>query len=272
MPWGHAVPIRIAAAPARRARRRVRVQRFRSVERASVGPRAADAHDGRIRAACGAAHRLPSGKPGRALRARCARAGRRGRFGERPEGRMRGTRRARAPSSAAPAVLSVAAPARHWLGVVTTEHAERQARLGPPARPGPARSAAPRYSLHADLSERTLELRSGRTGRSSRMTVAIGRPGSATPTGRFAVTDKLARRRTTGPTTAAASWPSPATSRTSPPAGQGGNRLAIHGTNAPGTIGTPASAGCLRASDADLRSADAPRAARHAGVHHELSF
>ena len=36
------------------------------------------------------------------------------------------------------------------------------------------------------------------------------------------------------------------------PAGRlaGGNRLAIHGTDAPGTIGTPASAGCLRAADA----------------------
>jgi len=39
-----------------------------------------------------------------------------------------------------------------------------------------------------------------------------------------------------------------------PPAGwQGGDRLAIHGTDAPGTIGTASSAGCLRAADADLR-------------------
>ena len=38
------------------------------------------------------------------------------------------------------------------------------------------------------------------------------------------------------------------------PAGwQGGDRLAIHGTDAPAAIGTPASAGCLRASDRDLR-------------------
>ena len=47
-----------------------------------------------------------------------------------------------------------------------------------------------RWSLHADLSGRTLELR--RDGRRvHRLTVAIGRPGSETPTGRFAVTDKL---------------------------------------------------------------------------------
>jgi lipoprotein-anchoring transpeptidase ErfK/SrfK len=38
-----------------------------------------------------------------------------------------------------------------------------------------------------------------------------------------------------------------------PPGWTGGDRLAIHGTDAPATIGTPASAGCLRAADADLR-------------------
>jgi lipoprotein-anchoring transpeptidase ErfK/SrfK len=37
------------------------------------------------------------------------------------------------------------------------------------------------------------------------------------------------------------------------PAGwTGGDQLAIHGTNAPWTIGTDASAGCLRASEATL--------------------
>ena len=38
------------------------------------------------------------------------------------------------------------------------------------------------------------------------------------------------------------------------PAGwPGGDRLAIHGTDSPGAIGTAASAGCLRAADGDLR-------------------
>ena len=37
------------------------------------------------------------------------------------------------------------------------------------------------------------------------------------------------------------------------PAGwQGGDRLAIHGTDSPGVIGTAVTAGCLRASDSDL--------------------
>jgi lipoprotein-anchoring transpeptidase ErfK/SrfK len=39
------------------------------------------------------------------------------------------------------------------------------------------------------------------------------------------------------------------------PAGwQGGDRLAIHGTNQPASIGVPSSAGCLHAEAADLRT------------------
>ena len=38
-----------------------------------------------------------------------------------------------------------------------------------------------------------------------------------------------------------------------PPGWTGGDRLAIHGTDSPSTIGTAASAGCLRGADADLR-------------------
>ncbi len=38
------------------------------------------------------------------------------------------------------------------------------------------------------------------------------------------------------------------------PAGwQGGNRLAIHGTNNPASIGVPSSAGCLHADAEDLK-------------------
>jgi lipoprotein-anchoring transpeptidase ErfK/SrfK len=108
-----------------------------------------------------------------------------------------------------------------------------------------------RWSLHADLSDRTLTLRKGRR-RVHRMTVAVGRPGSETPTGRFAVTDKLSGSRY-GPyygcCILALSGHQPKT----PPGWTGGNRLAIHGTDVPSTIGMAASAGCLRASDANLR-------------------
>ena len=82
--------------------------------------------------------------------------------------------------------------------------------------------------------------------------MAVGSAGSPTPPGRYAVTDKIDGSRygsyygccilaLTG-------------HQTNPPPGwTGGDRLAIHGTNAPSTIGTPASAGCLRAADDDLQ-------------------
>src|SRR4051812_5076984 len=146
-------------------------------------------------------------------------------------------------------VLSVAATRGPWLGVVATELPNGQ--LAWVNRKNSAlqvRRTA--YSLHADLSGRWLELR--RHGRRiRRIAVAVGRPGSETPTGRFSVTDKLNGRSFGayyGCCVLALSGHQPKL-----PAGwSGGDRLAIHGTDSPGTIGTPASAGCLRAGDADL--------------------
>jgi hypothetical protein len=147
-------------------------------------------------------------------------------------------------------VMSVAAERGAWLGVVATELPNGQ--LAWVNRRNPAlhlRRTA--YSLHADLSGRWLELRRGGR-RVRRITVAVGRPGSETPTGRFAVTDKLNGRSFGayyGCCVLALSGHQPKL-----PAGWGGgDRLAIHGTDSPGTIGTPASAGCLRAGDADLQ-------------------
>jgi lipoprotein-anchoring transpeptidase ErfK/SrfK len=119
-----------------------------------------------------------------------------------------------------------------------------------------ARSGAFRYSrapveLEVDLSQRRLVLhRAGEVVR--RLAVSIGRPGSATPTGRFAVTDKLPGRRYS----AVYGCCILALSGTQPnlPAGwTGGNRLAIHGTLDQQTIGGRSSAGCLHARDSDLR-------------------
>jgi lipoprotein-anchoring transpeptidase ErfK/SrfK len=81
--------------------------------------------------------------------------------------------------------------------------------------------------------------------------VAVGRPGSETPTGRFAVTDKL-RGAGYGPYYGCCILALNAHQPKLPAGWQGGNRIAIHGTNSPGTIGSPASAGCLRAADSDL--------------------
>jgi lipoprotein-anchoring transpeptidase ErfK/SrfK len=106
------------------------------------------------------------------------------------------------------------------------------------------------YSLHADLSSRRVDLRRG--GRLiRRVSVAAGRPGSETPTGHFAVTDKL-RGGNYGPYYGCCILALNAHQPNLPAGWQGGNRIAIHGTNSPATIGSPASAGCLRAADSDL--------------------
>lgn len=149
-----------------------------------------------------------------------------------------------------PRVLGVAARRGDWLGVVATERPNNRLAWVRRNSPGLNLRRTGR-SLHADLSERTLTLRKhGR--RVHRLAVAVGRPGSETPTGRFAVTDKLSGSQF-GPyygcCILALSGHQPKT----PPGWTGGNRLAIHGTDAPSTIGTAASAGCMRASDADLR-------------------
>jgi hypothetical protein len=148
-----------------------------------------------------------------------------------------------------PAVATVGVRRGSWLGLVTT--ARPNNKLGWVRRDDPGVGLRRvRYSLHADLSERRLVLRRG--GRPvRRLSVAVGRPGTSTPTGRFAITDKLDGTRFSsyyGCCILALSGTQP----NLPPGWTGGNRLAIHGTNAPGTIGQAASAGCLRAADSDL--------------------
>ncbi|MGH2745569.1 MAG: L,D-transpeptidase [Thermoleophilaceae bacterium] len=150
-----------------------------------------------------------------------------------------------------PRVLGVAARRGDWLGVITTERPNNRLAW---ARRGSAGLTIrrTRWSLHADLSARTLTLR--RAGRRvRRMTVAVGRPGAETPTGRFAVTDKLSGSRF-GPYYGCCIIALNGHQPNLPPGWTGGDRLAIHGADAPATIGATASAGCLRAADADLRA------------------
>ena len=149
-----------------------------------------------------------------------------------------------------PRVLGVATRRGGWLGVVTTDRPNN--RLAWVRRESPGLTLRRvGWSLHADLSDRTLTLR--KDGRQvHQMTVAIGRPGSETPTGRFAVTDKL-NGSSYGPYYGCCVLALSGHQPNTPPGWTGGNRLAIHGTDSPSTIGAAASAGCLRASDADLR-------------------
>jgi hypothetical protein len=139
---------------------------------------------------------------------------------------------------------------RTWLGI-TTPHL-------PNGRLGwiDARSRALRYSrapieLEIDLSRRQLLVwRSHQVVR--RVRVSVGRAGSPTPTGRFAVTDKLPGARYSsayGCCVLALSGTQP----NLPPGWTGGNRLAVHGTGDQRSVGGRASAGCLHARDGDLR-------------------
>jgi hypothetical protein len=106
------------------------------------------------------------------------------------------------------------------------------------------------WKVRASLSRREVEvLDRGRVVR--RFPVAIGRPATPTPIGRFAVTDKLyiGGPSAYGCCAIALTGHQPHIE----PGWRGGDRLAIHGTDSPGTIGAAASFGCLRASDADAR-------------------
>ena len=149
-----------------------------------------------------------------------------------------------------PTTLAVTERRGSWLGVITT--------LVPNGRLGwvnEARSrlriSHTRVALTLDLSARRLVVRRGeRVLR--RITVGVGRPSSPTPVGRFAVTDKLPGARYSsayGCCILALS-----AHQTSLPAGwRGGDRIAIHGTNDPSSIGAASSAGCPHASTADMR-------------------
>jgi lipoprotein-anchoring transpeptidase ErfK/SrfK len=148
-------------------------------------------------------------------------------------------------------VLAVAEIRGRWLGVSVPERPN--GKLGwIDGRSSAIDRGRVKISLRADLSERRVELRVGRRV-VKRMTVAIGRPGSSTPTGRFAVTDKIPGNRY-GPYYGCCILALSGQQPNTPAGWRGGNRLAVHGTNSPSTIGAAASAGCLRGSDRDLRT------------------
>jgi lipoprotein-anchoring transpeptidase ErfK/SrfK len=149
-----------------------------------------------------------------------------------------------------PTALSAAARRGHWVGVPAPQLGN--GRLGwVDAHSGALDRRTTDVRLTVSLSHRRLELRiRGRVRR--RVSVAVGRPGSTTPRGRFSITDELAGSRY-GPYYGCCILALSGHQPHPPPGWTGGSRLAIHGTNAPSTIGTPASAGCLRAADRDLQ-------------------
>jgi len=149
-----------------------------------------------------------------------------------------------------PQRLGVVRRQGRWLGVTTPELPN--GKLGwVDGRAAGIDVERTRWSIHADVSSRTIVLRRG--GKAvGRLSVAVGRPGSPTPTGRFAVTDKLSGGNY-GPYYGCCILAISATQPSTPPGWTGGNRMAIHGTSDPGSIGAASSAGCLRAADGDLQ-------------------
>jgi hypothetical protein len=107
------------------------------------------------------------------------------------------------------------------------------------------------WSLHADLSRRTLYVRhDGRVVR--RFEIAIGRRGNPTPKGRFSVTDKLRVSDPGSPYGCCVLALSGHQNRL-PPGWPGGDRLAVHATTELSSLGKPASLGCMRITSVQAR-------------------
>ncbi len=106
-----------------------------------------------------------------------------------------------------------------------------------------------KYSLSADLSEQTLELRYGTTTISTHL-VTVGGAGSETPVGRFAITDGLAFDAS--PFYGCCAMVTSGHQPKLPIGWIGGDRIAIHGTAGP--VGGAESHGCLRATAATLHA------------------
>ena len=145
-------------------------------------------------------------------------------------------------------VVAVTGRREGWLRVIATERRGRQSWL----RASATRLGSTNVWVKVDRSRRRLTLRRGRRVL-RRFPVAVGRPDTPTPLGRYAVTDRLRSQRPDSPygccavalsghqTQLLPGWP-------------GGDRLAIHGTPNEETVGQPASLGCMRARAGDIRA------------------
>ncbi len=147
-----------------------------------------------------------------------------------------------------PVSFSVVATKPGWLGVTAPDLPNGD--LGWIAR-DPTRVDVywTRYSLHASLSGRSLELRYGHQV-IGRFPVTVGGPGTETPPGRYGVTDGVSFDES--PYYGCCALALSGHQYAELPAGWiGGNRLAIHGT--PGAVGGAESLGCIRATDETMR-------------------
>ncbi len=184
------------------------------------------------------AHVIAEVRPGHALALR-----------SRPFGRVLARVGAKTPFGSQRALSVVATRHGRWLAVTEAGVGNNRV-VWVDAKSGGLRYARTSFELDVDLSARTLTVR--RNGAAvRRLSIGVGRAGSPTPTGAFAVTDKLNGRSYS----AAYGCCILALSATQPnlPAGwSGGNRIAIHGTLSSSDFGRAVSAGCVHANDSDL--------------------
>jgi lipoprotein-anchoring transpeptidase ErfK/SrfK len=106
-----------------------------------------------------------------------------------------------------------------------------------------------RVSVEADLSEHRITVQRGDRVL-FRAPAATGAPWSPTPTGRYFVTDRVPFPN--GGVLGTFAFGISGIQPNLPPGWSGGDQLAIHGTNAPSSIGRSSSAGCLRVSESAL--------------------
>jgi len=146
-------------------------------------------------------------------------------------------------------IVPVVAQRGSWLGVITSSLPN--GRVGWISVNAALVAYRTPWSISASLRRREVVVRDG--GRVvMRFPVAVGGPSTPTPVGRFAVTDKLLTNDPSSPYGCCILALSAHQPRT-PQGWGGGDRIAIHATDLPGTIGSAASLGCLRAPAADAR-------------------
>src|SRR2546423_1064043 len=106
-----------------------------------------------------------------------------------------------------------------------------------------------RYSIEVALRVRTMTVRYGRDPQHT-YRITVGAAASATPPGRFGITDALRYR--SSPFYGCCALALSGHQQQLPPGWLGGDRIAIHGT--PGPAGGAASHGCIRAANATMRT------------------
>ncbi len=145
-------------------------------------------------------------------------------------------------------VLSVVERRGRWLGVLT-EHMPNSRAAWIPA--DSAELLHEPYRLDVDLSARRIVVRrEGRVVR--RIPVAIGKPSTSTPVGRFAVTDTLSIDKS-HPEYGCCAVALTGRQPNLPQGWSMSDRLAIHGTPDEAAVGSAVSNGCLHARKADMR-------------------